>query len=283
MLKKMLQKKFARARDSNPNPSEQKSWAQPPPIAPTGTFARAIMVEAPGYVATRSVNCAISLMVHFGTILVLLAVPVFFSGEPRLVAFNSPELVTVPLPAPKEPLGFHSHTAFERENLRFSSVKLVAPVFNKRFLSAPAVIPPGDPLKIGPLGMHSGFGDVLGGILSQASSPLLMPVTPEAARFVPIGGDVKESRLVSNVTLAYPELAKIAHIFGRVVIEAVIDETGKVTNVRALSGPMLLTTAAIEAISRERFQPLLLNGLPTRCGLLVRVSFRLHESEPEPD
>jgi TonB family protein len=283
MLKKMLQKKLARARDLRQISAEQRCLAQPASIEPTGTFARAIMVEAPGYVAIRSVNCAISFMIHFGTILALLTLPVFFSGEPRLVAFNSPELVTVPMPAPKVPLGFHSRTAFERENLRLSSVKLVAPIFNtKRFLTAP-VVPPGDPLAIGPVGTHSGFGDVLGGILNKASLPVLMPVAPEAARFTPIGGDVKESRLVTNVTLAYPELAKIAHIFGRVVIEAVIDETGKVTNVRAVSGPMMLTKAAIEAISRERFQPLLLNGLPTSCGLLVRVSFRLHESEPEPD
>jgi TonB family protein len=70
----------------------------------------------------------------------------------------------------------------------------------------------------------------------------------------------------------------MAHVFGTVVIEAVIDETGKVTDVRAIRGNFLLASAAIDAVSRERFQPMLLNGLPTRCDLTVEVSFQLRSS-----
>jgi TonB family protein len=275
----MLEEKFACAADFSPLPVAAVFPPQPSAIEPTGTFSRAIMVEAPGYVARRSVNCAISFVVHFGTILILLAAPLFFSGEPRWMAFNAPELVTVPLPPPKDPPGFRPHTVYGRENRLFSSVKLLAPVFNSdRFLHAPAVSPPDEPLKPSPLGASGGIGEVLDGIVSKAYSPLVAPVFPAEAHAVQIGGDLKPSRLVSGLSLAYPQIAEMAHVFGTVVIEAVIDETGKVTDVRAVSGNLLLASAAIRAVSHEKFQPMMLNGMPTRCDLMVEVSFRLRSS-----
>jgi TonB family protein len=155
----------------------------------------------------------------------------------------------------------------------------MAPIFNSdRFLHAPDLSPPDEPLKPLPSGTPGGIGDVLGGILNEAHSPLVAPVFPTNARAVQIGGDVKPTRVVSGLSVEYPEIAEMAHVFGTVVIEAVIDETGKVTNVHAISGNLLLASAAMNAVSNERFQPMLLNGLPTRCGLTVEVSFRLRSS-----
>ena len=234
------------------------------------------MVEAPGYVAARSVNCAISLVVHFGTILVLLALPLFFSGEPRWM--NAPEFVTVPMPAPKDAPGFRPHATTGRENRLFSSVRLAAPIFNSdRFLHLAAVSPPDEPLKPSIAGTTGGMGDVLGGILSNANSPLIAPVFPANANPIQIGGEVKPTRLVSGFSLEYPAIAELAHVFGTVIIEAVIDETGKVTNVHAISGNFPAEAAAMRStlVSYAKFQPMLLNGMPTRCDLTVEVSFQL--------
>jgi periplasmic protein TonB len=90
---------------------------------------------------------------------------------------------------------------------------------------------------------------------------------------------VTSSRPLHRLILAYPELAKAAPVVGRVVIQAIIDKTGKVVNVRAISGPSLLFEAAISAVSQERFEPMLLNGEPTKCDLKVQVSFNLYGND----
>lgn len=274
----MLQDNFAQSIDLQQARAKQEAPPKTRAIEPTGTFARAIMVEPPGYVARRTVNCAISLLVHFGTVFVLLALPLFFSADARLATYATPALVTAPLPPPRDPLGFHPHTLFRDENRLFSHVKLTAPMFDThRLILASAALPPEEPLKPVPLGISGGTGDVLGGILSEVSLPPVEPLAAPNARGVQVGGELKEPRLVSGFTLAYPLLAKVAHVFGRVVIDAIIDETGKVTNVRVVSGPILLTPAAMNAVSHAKFQPVLLDGLPTRCGLTVQVSFRLYD------
>ena len=278
----MSKDKYVRARDLNAVSVDRNSSPQPLAIEPTGTFTRAIMVEAPDHVARRSVNYAISLVVHFGTIFALVVLPLVLSNESQFTMFTTPAFVTVPSPPPKDPPGSRAHTVYRDDNHIFPSVKLTAPIFNvNRFLLAPEILPPAEPLKPVPSGTPGGISDVLGGILEETSSPLVAPVLrafPPNAHAVQLGGALETSRLVSGLTLVYPEIAKLAHIFGRVVIEAIIDERGKVTNVRAISGPTLLTSAAIDAVSHERFQPTLLNGLPIRCGLTVLVSFHLEDA-----
>src|SRR6516225_1157732 len=57
-------------------------------------------------------------------------------------------------------------------------------------------------------------------------------------------------------------VARQAHVQGTVVIEAIIDDKGNVTQVKAISGPGLLTPAALKAVSARKYQPTLLDGQP---------------------
>jgi TonB-like protein len=59
------------------------------------------------------------------------------------------------------------------------------------------------------------------------------------------------------------------------VIAAVIDETGRVTEAHLVSGPGMLASATIYDLYQERFQPTLLHGRPTKCDLILKVSFHL--------
>jgi protein TonB len=111
----------------------------------------------------------------------------------------------------------------------------------------------------------------------MSAAALVAPVMPQSQRVLHLGGDVTNSHPLDKLNLVYPQLAKAAHIVGRVVIQAIIDETGRVVNARAISGPPLLYLAAVEAVSKERFAPVLLNGEPTRCDLQVQVSFHLSQ------
>src|SRR6267143_966895 len=63
------------------------------------------------------------------------------------------------------------------------------------------------------------------------------PAAPAAA--LPIGGDVKQARLISSVPPSYPILAKNQHVAGDVRVDALIDASGRVTTMKAVSGPTL--------------------------------------------
>ena len=74
----------------------------------------------------------------------------------------------------------------------------------------------------------------------------------------------------------YPEIAVKARLQGTVVIEATVNERGRVTNVSLLQGAPLLTDAALEAVRKWVYMPTLLNGVPTPIIMTVTVHFRLN-------
>jgi protein TonB len=90
-----------------------------------------------------------------------------------------------------------------------------------------------------------------------------------------VGGDVREPRKVRHVAPVYPPLAVAARVQGRVTLECVIAEDGRVTEVSLLRGHPLLDAAAAEAVRHWRYTPTLLNGVPVSVVLRVVVEFRL--------
>jgi TonB family protein len=61
--------------------------------------------------------------------------------------------------------------------------------------------------------------------------------------------------VVSRVPPVYPELAKRMKISGQVKVEATVDENGKVTSVKTLSGSKMLAPAAEDAVKKWKFEP----------------------------
>ena len=72
----------------------------------------------------------------------------------------------------------------------------------------------------------------------------------------------------------YPEAARNANIQGVVVLETVIGPDGNVVDVRAVSGPDELATAAVDAVKWWRFQPYLANGQAVQVKTTLAVEFR---------
>jgi len=62
---------------------------------------------------------------------------------------------------------------------------------------------------------------------------------------------------------------------GDVTILAEIDKTGKVGKMKVISGPVLLQDAALEALSKWKYEPARLDGQPMPSALLVTIRFRL--------
>ena len=92
---------------------------------------------------------------------------------------------------------------------------------------------------------------------------------------VQVGGSVRPPRRTREVRPEYPVQAKRMGIEGEVILEATINEQGRVVESRALSGHPLLVAAAIQAVSKWRYAPTILNGTPWPVLLKVRVTFSL--------
>ena len=99
------------------------------------------------------------------------------------------------------------------------------------------------------------------------------PSAPAAP--LPIGGDVKPARLIFSVPPTYPMLAKSQHVSGNVLIDALIDPTGRVTSMNVVSGPTLLHQAAMDALKQWKYQPASLDGKAVPMHLAVTIRFRL--------
>ena len=84
-------------------------------------------------------------------------------------------------------------------------------------------------------------------------------------------------------TLDYPAEAKSARIQGTVHLEVTIDPTGRVTNVRALDGPIPLRQPAIDAYFHATYRPLTKDGHPTPGVIQTAVVFSLNELPPDTD
>ena len=117
------------------------------------------------------------------------------------------------------------------------------------------------------------IGGIIGGVLSSAPPPP-KPTTPKRIR---LGGQVEAARLIFAPKPEYPPLAKMARIQGSVRLEAIISKDGTIQDLKVVSGHPLLVKSAIEAVSRWRYQPTLLNGEPVEVVTEVDVNFTLAE------
>jgi periplasmic protein TonB len=143
--------------------------------------------------------------------------------------------------------------------------------------------------------ISSSFGNVLGTVpglggggnlgVAPTVTDLLPPLEPTPPREpvkpivrpAPImrGGEVLEANLIRRVEPVYPRIAIIAHVSGEVKLEATIDEEGNVTNIKVVSGHVLLRDAAVEAVKKWKYRPTILNGEPIAVQGSVRVVFNI--------
>ena len=90
-----------------------------------------------------------------------------------------------------------------------------------------------------------------------------------------MGGDIRPPNKIKDVAPKYPDIAKQARVQGIVILEAIIDPTGNVTNVRVLRSIPLLDQSAIDAVRQWKYEPTLLNGVPVPIVMTVTVNFTL--------
>jgi len=100
-----------------------------------------------------------------------------------------------------------------------------------------------------------------------------VPPRPAVPQHVRVSSSVMQGLIVTKVQPQYPSDA--ARIQGMVVLKAIIDKEGNVSNLQLISGHPLLAPAAIEAVKQWKYKPFELNGTPVEVETQVQVNFTL--------
>jgi len=276
---------FLFVEDAEPAAKKSAHVVLPPPkIEPLHeVFAEAMLEDTSAHQRRSPFDWVAAIGVHFAILAMLLILPLYFTAGLDFHKLNLTFLATPPMPAAPPPPPMASASARPARIVPshvFAAGKLIAPSFiPKAIATGPSVAeaPPDEGFVGVPGGVPGGqVGGVLGGVLGGAIKGVPLPAAPVAAgpkAPVRVGGDVKPPRLLFGPAPDYPLLAKQAHIGGIVVIEAVIDEHGNVTGMRLISGHPLLVQSALNAVSKRKYEPTVLDGEPTPIDLRVEVSF----------
>lgn len=120
----------------------------------------------------------------------------------------------------------------------------------------------------------------ISGKLRQQRASLLVasqnpPLTEAAGSTRRVPAAVAEANLVHKTDPAYPQMAKIAHIQGDVVLLLTINEKGEVSNVRTVSGHPILIQAAMDTVKQWQYKPFLINGEPVEVQTMATVRFHM--------
>jgi protein TonB len=195
---------------------------------------------------------------------------------PTVMAFVAAPPPPPPPPPPPAPAAKRADPSPERAP---RPTDFVAPVH------VPTGIEPGPADDEGgvPGGVEGGVpGGVLGGVLGglpEAPPPPPPAPLPTTRGPVRVGGNISTPALLHRVEPEYPAMAVSARLQGISILEAVVDEQGRVADVRVLrTANALLDRAAIAAVRQWQYAPLTLNGVPASFVLTVTLTFKLQDT-----
>ena len=111
----------------------------------------------------------------------------------------------------------------------------------------------------------------LSGIMSTSGANL--PRQPIQA--VKVSQGVSQGLLVKSVQPVYPQTARQMRVQGSVELLANIGKDGSITAVKVLSGPQVLSRAAIDAVKQWQYKPYYLDDQPVEIQTQITVNFKL--------
>lgn len=216
----------------------------------------------------------ISIGVHFIVIVMLLIIPLTATLELPDPAAHLPEYMRVapppPPPPPAPPARVRPPSAAQSPE--------APPNPDLAPTKAPdAIKPEGPPPVVPDLGTAPGVG-VPGGIgVVTGDRPIVLPPPdpPRPAGPVRVADLPVTPRKIGDVRPVYPEIARAAHLEGTVIMEAVLDTTGRVTQLRVIQSAPMFDQAALDAVRQWRYTPSLYGGRPVSVLMTITVRFTL--------
>jgi periplasmic protein TonB len=237
-----------------------------------------VTAEAPRALAHQDPRViVVSSILHGAIFTLLVAVPLVFVNNapdlaPAIMAFVAEGPRPAPPPPPPPPPA--AAAAAAAQTPAHAAGPLAAPVEAPQEIR-PEIASAGADGGV-PGGVEGGIpGGVIGGVVGGLAppSPPPPPAPPAVRAPVRVGGSVQSPALLYRVDPVYPPTALAAKISGVVVLEAIVDEGGRVKSVKALRSHPLLERAAMEAVQQWRYSPLVLNGEPQIFVLTVTLTF----------
>jgi periplasmic protein TonB len=181
-----------------------------------------------------------------------------------------PRIMPLVAMAPKEPNTASSAVSYSPLNIAQTNV-----------IQVPSHIPHGIARDEGPpvaTSLHgcpsctgAGSSNALNSIIGSGPATVVKPAAPKSVRV----SHMDPGSLIKRVQPTYPAIAKIAHIQGAVVLQAVISREGTIESLHVLSGHPSLVNAAIDAVQQWRYRPYVSNGTPVEVETQITVNFSL--------
>ena len=103
----------------------------------------------------------------------------------------------------------------------------------------------------------------------------------EASSQVRLRPEEADKLLVEKTEPEYPGIARMLKLQDTVTIDATIAETGSVVSAKLLSGNVAFKSAAIGAVMKRRYNPHLVDGIPTGFVTTVTLEFSLGISKED--
>jgi protein TonB len=263
-------------------PSSDIIWG---PALPPKTMFSDSLLEFGAQRKRRFFATTTSLIVNCLAIVAMLIIPLAFPEalpKAQLLTF----LVAPPPPPPPPPPAAaevqHVVRQIQTDMLNNGALRTPTKIPQKIQMIKEEEAPPPMPASGGVVGGVPGgipggqMGGVIGSVISATSSlaavPKFVPATPQRIR---ISAGVTKGLLIQRIEPPYPQLARAARVQGDVVLSAVIDTNGHITNLQLVSGHPMLVPAAIAAVKQWRYKPYLLNGQPVEVETTITVIFTL--------
>jgi periplasmic protein TonB len=120
-------------------------------------------------------------------------------------------------------------------------------------------------------------GPVLASVPGPASTVVAeasRPATTNAGERVRLSPDTAQV-VERPVEPSYPMLAKQMKVQGSVILQALIGREGTIQDLRVLSGPAILSTAAMDAVKQWRFRPYFQAGQAIETEARITVNFTI--------
>jgi protein TonB len=118
-----------------------------------------------------------------------------------------------------------------------------------------------------------------GGLGLETKSMELPPPPPAPRPVGPVraGELLVAPRKLVDVRPVYPEIARRARVEGTVILDAVLDRRGRVSQVRVTKSSPLLDQAAIDAVRQWQYSPSVLHGQPVEVLMTITITFTLQQ------
>jgi protein TonB len=213
----------------------------------------------------------VSIAAHLAALVLLLVIPLTAQ-----VALPFPPEATaafiraVPAPPPPAPL---VRAASARGPASSRVPTEAPPAIVPELSTAPTPPPTDEGVELGPPGVVGvPMQDTGGDAPPPAPPPVTRPSGPVRA-----GELVQAPRKLADVRPSYPDIARAAHVQGTVVLDAILDRSGRISQVRVVRSVPMLDQAAIEAVRQWRYTPSTLHGVPVEVLMTITVTFTLQE------